>query len=696
VLRNKLYYSVKPLLPPGMRWAVRSWIARKQRERFRESWPILPGSERPPRDWPGWPGGRKFALVLTHDVEGQAGLDKCRRVMELETQCGFRSSFNFIPEGGYRVPKGLRDELTGSGFEVGVHDLHHDGKLYRSRPEFAKKATRINQYLKEWNAVGFRSGFMLHNLEWLQDLNLEYDLSTFDTDPFEPQPDSRNTVFPFWVSKINGGGYVELPYTLAQDSTLFMLLKERTIELWTRKLDWIAEHGGMALLNVHPDYIQFPDESPRRRTYPAEHYKKFLERTRRMYGESFWQALPRELAGFAAPLRPAPPRKPKRIGMVTYSYYFADGRVTRYAEALAGRGDHVDILSLRRSGDKLPDSAYPTIQVLPLQSRENKNERSALSYLFPTVRFLFVSMFWMARRQARRSYDLLHIHNMPDFLVFAAAAPKLAGAKVILDIHDIVPELYGSKFRAPERSVVMRLLKWSERVSALFADHVIISNHLWLDRYAARTGADGKCSVFINNVDRDVFRPRPRSRRDGKFVIIFPGGLQSHQGVDIALRAFQKVLPRAPGAEFHIYGDGNMKQELKDLSAALGLAGSARFFDPVPVRDIAKIMGEADLGVVPKRADSFGNEAYSTKIMEFMSLGVPVIVSDTKIDRYYFNDSVVRFFKSGDADALAEAMLEMIGNPELRREMAARASAYADENSWERRKLDYLNLVDSL
>ena len=128
----------------------------------------------------------------------------------------------------------------------------------------------------------------------------------------------------------------------------------------------------------------------------------------------------------------------------------------------------------------------------------------------------------------------------------------------------------------------------------------------------------------------------------------------------------------------------------------LGLQDKIRFGQPVPVRQIAQIMADADLGIVPKRADSFGNEAYSTKIMEFMSLGVPVVVSSTKIDSFYFNDSVVRFFESGNVEALAEAMLDVLRNPELRKRMVINASQYAAENSWEIRKEDYLELVDAL
>ena len=214
---------------------------------------MLPGSERAPDGWPGWPDGKQFAFVLTHDVESQEGLAKVRKLAEFEMEHGFRSSFNFIPDGPYQVSAELRQWLVDNGFEVGVHDLHHDGKLYRNREEFRKKAERINEYLIEWQAVGFRSGFMLNRLDWMHDLNVAYDASTFDTDPFEPQPEGMHTIFPFWLpvpldarGNDSRKGYVELPYTLPQDSTLFLHMREKSPEIWLNKLDWVAERGGMA------------------------------------------------------------------------------------------------------------------------------------------------------------------------------------------------------------------------------------------------------------------------------------------------------------------------------------------------------------------------------------------------------------------------------------------------------------------
>jgi hypothetical protein len=262
-------------------------------------WPIFSSAGKRPAGWPGWPDGKQFALVLTHDVESLSGLNKCERLMEMEQSLGFRSSFNFIPEGEYRVSPELREHLVEQGFEVGVHDLRHDGKLYRTKRHFDAAAPRINDYLREWNASGFRSGFMHRNLDWLHSLDIQYDMSTFDTDPFEPQPDGVHTIFPFVVR--NGQeskGYVEMPYTLPQDSTLYLVLQEKDDRIWKEKLDWIVEQGGMALLNVHPDYMSF--DSPRRENeYPAEIYREFLDHVRSRYHDSYWAALPSDVATFS-------------------------------------------------------------------------------------------------------------------------------------------------------------------------------------------------------------------------------------------------------------------------------------------------------------------------------------------------------------------------------------------------------------
>ena len=386
----------------------------------------------------------------------------------------------------------------------------------------------------------------------------------------------------------------------------------------------------------------------------------------------------------------------RRIGMIVYSVYQRDNRVMRYAEALAARGDIVEVIALKQNSTDPAAEKVGSVQVFHVRGRYDKNQKSRGDYLFPLLWFWAIATVRLAWRHLWHRYNLIHVHNMPDFLVFAAAFPRLTGAKIILDIHDIMPEFYASKFQKAGGTFGVAVLKTIERVSARLANHVIISNHLWLKPFVARSASERKCSVFINYVNQRLFHRRPRAANGDKRIIMFPGGLQWHQGLDIAIRAMPAVLKNIPAAEFHIHGDGNKKDELVELTRDLGLTGTVRFFDPRPVSQIAEVMSQADLGVVPKRADSFGNEAYSTKIMEFMSLGVPMVVSDTKIDRFYFDDSVVRFFESGNPEALAEAIVEVLQNDELRRRMVANALEYASQNNWQRRQAAYLGLVDAL
>lgn len=317
----RFYFKLKPYLPQRIRFFLRRLRVPGIMKRSAAVWPINPAAGKAPTDWNGWPSGKKFALVLTHDIESGEGLAKTKTLAEMEIAHGFRSSFNFIPEGPYQDCAALREWLVETGFEVGVHDLNHDGFLFESREGFRKKAVSINDYLDQWWAVGFRSGFMLRRLDWLHELNVLYDTSTFDTDPFEPQPEGSCTIFPFYVQAPEGSGrpgYVELSYTLPQDSTLFLLLKEKTIDIWKRKLAWIAQHGGLALVNIHPDYVDFSGSGDSGSTYPASLLEEFLNHIRSEYEGAYWNPLARDLASWfrtqthhsTVPSKSSPPTHP--------------------------------------------------------------------------------------------------------------------------------------------------------------------------------------------------------------------------------------------------------------------------------------------------------------------------------------------------------------------------------------------------
>ncbi len=381
--------------------------------------------------------------------------------------------------------------------------------------------------------------------------------------------------------------------------------------------------------------------------------------------------------------------------MVAYTFYESDNRVMRYAEALAERGDQVDVLSLRQNNDA-PTDTLNGVQVHRIQKRE-LNEWGKSAYLGRMLTFFARTSWLLAREHARKPYDLIHVHSVPDFEVFATLIPKLQGARVILDIHDIVPEFYASKFGVSHHALSYKMLKWIERWSTAFSDHVIIANHLWEKLLTQRAVKPEKCSTYLNYPDSRLFNTTLRTRHDdGRIIMMYPGTLNWHQGVDIAVRAFDLIKDHAPQAEFHVYGSGGARRELARLIEERKLQTRVKLLDGRPIREIAKIMANADIGIVPKRDDSFGGEAFSTKIFEFMALGVPVVAANTRIDRHYFNDSLIKFFEAGDEESLAAAMVTLIRNRGLRRELAANALAYVAGQSWDIKRQDYLNLVDWL
>jgi glycosyltransferase involved in cell wall biosynthesis len=379
---------------------------------------------------------------------------------------------------------------------------------------------------------------------------------------------------------------------------------------------------------------------------------------------------------------------------VAYTFYERDNRVRRYAESLAERGDDVDVIALRRNGEPAR-AEYHGVRVFRPQRRQ-VSEGAAATYLAKLLMFLARATAVISARHARRPYDVVHIHNVPDFLVFAAWLPKLTGARIILDIHDILPELYSDKFGRPADSWTFRSLRWVERRSSHFADHVIIAGDLWRDKLIERAGvAPDRCTTILNHPDRRLFKPRcdGHGRHDGRFTVLYPGTLNHHQGVDIAVRAFAMVKDRMPNAEFHIYGEGPTRNSLAALIETQGVADRVHLKAPVTIERIAEVMAGADLGVIPKRAEGFGNEAFSTKSLEFMACGIPVVMAKTEVDARHFDDSLVTFFEPGNASALAEALLANYEGPAERHARAQRALAFVSAADWAAKLPLYLRIV---
>jgi peptidoglycan/xylan/chitin deacetylase (PgdA/CDA1 family) len=295
-LARRWYYRLKPFLPRTLTCFLRRLYSPSARGSFPLGWPIedryarfqwevmrqllIVTGQQSMSHHSFWPYGRRFAFVLTHDIETEEGQGHVRAVADLDGSFGFRSSFNFVLE-RYSLDHELITDLRQRGFEIGMHGLRHDGKLFNSHAEFMRRAERINYYLKQLDGVGFRSPLTMRNPEWMQALEIEYDLSFFDTDPYEPMPGGTMSIWPFIF-----GRFVELPYTLMQDCTLTTVLGETAPRLWLEKVDFIESYQGMVLVNTHPDYLSKPVN--------WEIYADFLQAMRRRGG--YWHALPREVA----------------------------------------------------------------------------------------------------------------------------------------------------------------------------------------------------------------------------------------------------------------------------------------------------------------------------------------------------------------------------------------------------------------
>jgi glycosyltransferase involved in cell wall biosynthesis len=383
-----------------------------------------------------------------------------------------------------------------------------------------------------------------------------------------------------------------------------------------------------------------------------------------------------------------------KICMVAHTIYESDNRVMRYAETLVKRGHEVDVISLGKGGQSR-ESGVDGVRVLRVQNRSS-NE-SLVGYPFRIVSFLVRTAVILCWRHMRQRYDVIHVHSVPDFLVFSAIVPKLAGAKVILDIHDVLPEFFASKFRVGEHSALFRFLVIVERMSARFADHVLVANHLWQQKLLSRSVQSGKVTTIQNTPDRAIFKHDGRTRtEDGKFVLVYPGSLNSHQGVDVAIRSMPSILREVPEAELHVYGRGSAKEDLIRLVVQLALQESVYIRTELPSREIVRVIENADVGVEPKRATLFADEAFSTKIFEYMAMGIPAVASSTKVHRYYLDDSLLMFFPDGNSEELARCIVTLAKDPKLRARYVQKGLEFVNQNDWETQIPAYLQVLEAL
>ena len=384
-----------------------------------------------------------------------------------------------------------------------------------------------------------------------------------------------------------------------------------------------------------------------------------------------------------------------RICMIAYSKYRSDARIRREAEALVARGDEVDLICLP---DEKPEAGGELngVRLYPLKVwryRGSKMWRYALSY----VHFFCKSMLVVAVRHLRCRYNVIQVHTMPDLMVFAALVPRLMGVGVILDVHDLMPELYMSKFHLSMDQRIIRAITCMEKVSIAFAHRAIAVHHTHLEALIAHGNPEQKFELLMNAPDPAVFFRRPKDRgKSNYFKLVYHGTISKRHGLELAIRAAAIARNEIANLKLSIIGDGDDLERLVSLVDNLKLERLVEFRKGVSVNELPALLEDADLGIIPLKKDIFTQYMLPVKLMEYVALGIPVIVTRTRTIEQYFDDDMVEYISGESEKELAWKIVQLYGAPEQRVKMSMKADEFTKQYNWESEKSKYYHLVDSI
>lgn len=390
----------------------------------------------------------------------------------------------------------------------------------------------------------------------------------------------------------------------------------------------------------------------------------------------------------------------RRHCMIVHACYpLGETRVQREAEALLGHGYEVDVICLRSKTEQARDF-FKGVNIYRLPVRRYKRGGIVVQ-LFEYLMFFILAMFKVSWLHWRHRYSTVQVHNLPDFLVFAAWMPRWFGARLILDLHDLMPEFYMGRFHKSFDSWPVRLVRLQERLSCRFAHHVITVSHHWRQTLIERGVPAEKVSVVMNVADEKIFkRPlnKARQAQSGEGLrLVYHGMVTYRYGLDLVLQAIARLRPEMPDIYFTLLGDGLYIKTLMHLADELDLGDQVtlnwRF---LPAEKLPGVILNADVGVVPYRNDPFTDGLVPTKLMEYAALGLPSIAARTTAIEAYFADTMVEFFEPGDLDDLVRCIRGLYENPERLTELARGSEKFNQRYNWASISAEYVALVERL
>lgn len=380
--------------------------------------------------------------------------------------------------------------------------------------------------------------------------------------------------------------------------------------------------------------------------------------------------------------------------MVAYTNYLSDARPRREAEALTRRGDQVDFIALGEK-DRPAIEIVQGVRVFRVKQLRYRGG-GGLSYGLAYLRFLWAATLKLLRLFRKERYDFVYVHTMPDLLVLVGLIPKLFGARIVLNIHDMMPELYMSKFGISEKHPLIRILAFQEQFSIRLADKVICVHNPHRDVLCRRGAPSGKITVLPNVPDPLIFRSTvSTARTDGAFRIVYHGTIARRLGLDLGVRAFAKAVGFCPGMRFEIFGDGDAGEALESQIVASGVEDRIHFSRKMfRVESVAQMIQGASVGLVPNRRDVATDYMLPVKLLEYVHMGIPVIAPRLLAIQYYFSEDQIAYYEPGDVDELAECIRRLYANPAERAELARKSAEFAKNFRWDVLKENLFKVID--
>ncbi len=387
-----------------------------------------------------------------------------------------------------------------------------------------------------------------------------------------------------------------------------------------------------------------------------------------------------------------------KVCMIVHQMYMVDARVRNYAEGLAQCDVQVDVICA--SSSNTPSSINQKIRLYPIPiTRSSSHKRIPWSeYLFS-----FAHYSWkLLKLFIRNKYQVIHIHNMPNFLIFTAFIPKLLGAKLILDIHDTMPEFYTAKFGANAHKFFIPVLKLEERISSQFADHILTANNNFKRTISERGIPANKITVINNIPDPKIFNranyAAERSAKRDTFTLIYPGTIAPRYGLDTAIRAMPDLIKKISNIRLIIIGNVSaFSQELIELAKNLNVSSFVSISPPIPLEKVPEAMAKADIGIYPAIPDAHMTIAAPGKVMEYAVMGLPIVSSRVRVVEDMFSTEAALYHDPGNVEQFIQCILEIYHNPSLKARLVEKADEeFVQVHTWINEQQLYHEVINRL